>query len=140
MLNKATKMIMCAFLCASLLSMTITLNVNASPYDDNSVNGAVHEIIIGPDIQEILDLLEEVETYIDPMPEEYWSNPSLKGVFLQKIEITKQLVSLEALEGALNKVTHDLIPKIDMWIVDEESRQVVSELMLEIEDLLGGSQ
>ncbi len=137
MQSKAIKMIMGAFLCVSLLSMTM-MGVVASPYDENQVDDANMQPVIGPNIQEILDLLDEAKVLSEmPVPDEYWKTDELMDVFIQKIDIGWDLVYNEALEGAYNKVTYDMIPKLDKWVVDDTLREDLNLLFIEIQIKLG---
>lgn len=100
------------------------LPIDQSPLVDEEHNSGDTSIatIVEPTIYELIDILIEK---IEGSPDECWRKPASnrKNTMINKLTTLKDMVSLNNLEGAYDKLLHDIKPKLTGLKTDENEEE-----------------
>jgi hypothetical protein len=67
----------------------------------------------------ITSIISEIEV----LPETAFNNPNQKNAFLFKLEAVAKSLKDPSLDGAVNRLENDILPKIEDWINDDHSNE-----------------
>jgi len=100
------------------------LPIDQSPLVDEEHNSGDTSIatIVEPTINELIDILIK---NITDSPDECWRKPASnrKNTMINKLTTLKDMVSLNNLEGAYDKLLHDIKPKLTGLKTDENEEE-----------------
>jgi len=100
------------------------LPIDQSPLVDEEHNSVDTSIatVVEPTIYELIDILIEK---IEGSPDECWRKPASnrKNTMINKLTTLKDMVSLNNLEGAYDKLLHDIKPKLTGLKTDENEEE-----------------
>jgi hypothetical protein len=90
--------------------------------------------------QTAIDMLEQLRSNVESLPDVAFSRLALAGQYRNalsnKIGAVIHQVEAGAIKGAIEKLTNDLIDKIDKWTIDPSKTQLMEQVN-DIIDLLG---